>query len=294
MSLLSTETGGMIKYLWPSDVRQLPEPAEGEGDGLATTDVPKSVEEMLGWAYVGRRMDCRDRTRRYTLFYASPNTQPSGGLVRRVQVGIRTQGFVQRLNISPLGNWQGTEQTASGATQFLTIGPGNDGNFAFNAQQDALERVREFVLRLLHEEPNSRRKGGTLLFQRRVFTKFGEGISTCEMGMGDDPQGRLSRLEGKWVVKDKLAIGKLTTEGRVVRCPYISIQRGDFVEALVEVTVITAGPRRQVAFSLQQVVKLQEGKRERKRVESKVNCAPTQVIPGYKFDDDDADIGGET
>lgn len=81
--------------------------------------------------------------------------------------------------------------------------------------------------------------------------------------MGDDPQGRLSRLEGKWVVKDKLAIGKLTTEGRVVRCPYISIQRGDFVEALVEVTVITAGPRRQVAFSLQQVVKLQEGKRER-------------------------------
>lgn len=105
-SLVLLETGILVKFLWPPELQQLPDamPEEAEPSD-ANQQVPRCIEDMLGWAHLGRRIDCRDRTRRYTLFYTSGNENGEGR--PRVQLGLRVQGFVQRLNISPFGNWMG-------------------------------------------------------------------------------------------------------------------------------------------------------------------------------------------
>lgn len=106
LRLACVESGILIKYLWPPELQQLPDEANGDGEeSTSAARVPESIEDMLSWAYIGRRMDCRDRTRRYTLFYNSAIGNGEGPT--RVQVGLRVQGFVQRLNISPFGNWMG-------------------------------------------------------------------------------------------------------------------------------------------------------------------------------------------
>lgn len=92
--------------------------------------------------------------------------------------------------------------------------------------------------------------------------KYQEGDSYHQITSHEDPQGRGNVLDGKWVVKDKLEIGKLVDGIRIVRCPYIAIQRGDFVEMLLEVTVGSAGPKRHVQFNLQQIIRVEEKRHE--------------------------------
>lgn len=74
----------------------------------------------------------------------------------------------------------------------------------------------------------------------------------------DDPEQRLEKLQGRWVIRERLEIGHLVDGIRIIRCPYIAIQWGDFVEVQVEVTIVTAGPRHHVQFSLQQIIRVQE------------------------------------
>ncbi|KAJ3487740.1 hypothetical protein NLI96_g3329 [Meripilus lineatus] len=265
----------------------MPEEAEPSD---ANQQVPRCIEDMLGWAHLGRRIDCRDRTRRYTLFYTSGNENGEGR--PRVQLGLRVQGFVQRLNISPFGNWMGTESTATTANQFVAVGPGENGKDAFAAQLQALERVREFVLRLLHQEVVPRTAGGSLLVQRRVFAKVRDGDELEAITSREDPQGRAKELNGKWGIKDRLAIGKLVDGYKIVRCPYITIQRGDFVEMLLEVSVVSGGTKQHVQFNLQQIIRIEEKARDTYKGESAVNI-PKQEIRGYRFEEEnDTDMRG--
>lgn len=170
-----------------------------------------------------------------------------------------------------------TESTASGANQFVAVGPGENGRDAFGAQMQALERVREFVLRLMHQEVVARTAGGSLLVQRRVFSKvshagllgkrgtdarchlkYRDGDEFDVIPSSEDPQGRAKDLNGKWGIKSKLEIGRLVDGIKIVRCPYITIQRGDFVEMLLEVSVVTAGAKQHVQFNLQQIIRIEE------------------------------------
>lgn len=78
----------------------------------------------------------------------------------------------------------------------------------------------------------------------------------------EDPQGRAKELNGKWGIKDRLAIGKLVDGYKIVRCPYITIQRGDFVEMLLEVSVVSGGTKQHVQFNLQQIIRIEEKARD--------------------------------
>ena len=66
--------------------------------------VPATIEAMANWAYIGPRVGSPDQTRKHTLLYTS--ITPRDPTPRRVQVTMRCQGFVEHINIQPVGNWK--------------------------------------------------------------------------------------------------------------------------------------------------------------------------------------------
>ena len=64
--------------------------------------VPETVSECEKWANIRRNPDPFDTTRRYLLVHTQRNEdEPDADF----QVAIRLQGFVERVNLRPLGNW---------------------------------------------------------------------------------------------------------------------------------------------------------------------------------------------
>ena len=64
--------------------------------------VPESLDDRYQWASIRRNPDLFDTTRRYLLVHARvEHDDPEA----EFQVAIRLQGFVERINIRPLGNW---------------------------------------------------------------------------------------------------------------------------------------------------------------------------------------------
>ena len=78
----------------------------------------------------------------------------------------------------------------------------------------------------------------------------------------EDPSGAGNRMSSRWGILLKLDIGRRVEGGKVVRCPFLSIQKGDFVDVIAHADIITFGRGRltkhKVNFSFQQVVRLKE------------------------------------
>lgn len=91
-----------MKDMWPADIPSLLDDIT-VGSGKAEDWVPRDLDDMEAWAYVGTKTGSVDPTRRHALLYVSP--APSG--TPRVQVSIRVQGYVERASLATLGNWTG-------------------------------------------------------------------------------------------------------------------------------------------------------------------------------------------
>lgn len=88
----------LVRELWPED---LPVIERDITDFTARDIVPETVEELFTWAYVGQNPNPADASRRHVLLHANEDDDTQG----MSQVAIRLQGFVRKINIRPLGNW---------------------------------------------------------------------------------------------------------------------------------------------------------------------------------------------
>lgn len=64
--------------------------------------VPDGFDAVDDWAYVAKRSVRSDISRQHILVHAAPHNEQPG---RFYQVTIRLQGFVKKLDIATLGNW---------------------------------------------------------------------------------------------------------------------------------------------------------------------------------------------
>ena len=75
----------------------------------------------------------------------------------------------------------------------------------------------------------------------------------------------LRKVNKRWLVTDKVQVGRRTNEGRLVRCSPLMIQKGDFVDISVVADIATfcsSGEQGgKVHFSLEQVIQLAEARR---------------------------------
>ena len=75
----------------------------------------------------------------------------------------------------------------------------------------------------------------------------------------------LKKVNKRWLVTDKVQVGRRTTDGRLVRCSPLMIQKGDFVDISVVADIATfcaSGEQGgKVHFSLEQVIQLAEARR---------------------------------
>lgn len=164
-----------MRDLWPVDLPQV----ERDITDLSPRDVvPDTVDELLSWTWVGQKPSMQSPGRRHVLFHAGDDEELT-------QVAIRLQGFVQKLNIRPLGNWNrcapwnteliranDSRRSRSGAMkaiQYVDIfGGPHDHIFQFQVQ--TLHNIEHLVNRTFGtRKPLT--SGGSIHLQRRVFTK---------------------------------------------------------------------------------------------------------------------------
>lgn len=92
-----------------------------------------------------------------------------------------------------------------------------------------------------------------------VFTGRPDRCHVNELRRDKDPTGAARKMEKRWIVENKLEIGK-QEDTRLRKCTHIVFQRGDFVDATVTADIATLaaanGRRTQVHFKLQRVVRL--------------------------------------
>lgn len=98
----TTEAGTIIRDLWPEELPQLHTEDITQVHGLTHRDiVPDTLDKLIEWGYVGRHIGNTDRSRRHLLCHK----QLASDMEVPVQVAIRLQGFVRKLNLHPTGTW---------------------------------------------------------------------------------------------------------------------------------------------------------------------------------------------
>lgn len=95
-------SGSLIKDLFNSDLLPLVDTAK-KIELEAWQIVPYDTTRLFDWAYVVKRQEIVDRSRRYLLLYKSP-TGISGVVY---PVIVRIQGLLGRFDVGTLGSWNG-------------------------------------------------------------------------------------------------------------------------------------------------------------------------------------------
>lgn len=92
-SIVRIGQGILVRDLWDKELVQL----SSELVDVVLLD----VASLLQWAYLGQNTSTMDYSRRDALLYVDHyGSQP-------VQVSVRVQGFIQRADLCPLGDWTG-------------------------------------------------------------------------------------------------------------------------------------------------------------------------------------------
>ncbi|KAJ7126128.1 hypothetical protein C8R44DRAFT_734033 [Mycena epipterygia] len=258
-SHIETVSHGWLADCWPLDVRNaigIPKEGDTFEDWVV---VPRNFVAQLGWAYMGRNPTPQDTTQPLLLLYKNPHVYPGAPANSLYPVGVRVQGFVEKCNLRPLGNWNG-EGPPQGALQFIALsgGPLFGEQFQGCLGQPNLERDR----------------GDTMFIARRVFTK----LTTINRAVpsvisaGDDPMNWARRVQNGWRVISKVNVGMFVldeidpTEGDTVPCEPMSISEGDFVDVCVGFDIVTrymrGVPSHQVHLTLQHILLLKAAEAE--------------------------------
>ncbi|KAJ7720616.1 hypothetical protein B0H16DRAFT_1738727 [Mycena metata] len=240
--------GWPVNYRFP-DALGLP----GEEDPVETyQSVPRTQAGLNEWAFIARNKAERDHTRGLLLLYRNPPPLPiAPGASRGVicPVGIRVQGFIERSNLGPLGNWA-SGKPAQGATQFIVLSGGLHHADVFRQYKRTVQEVVKFIHRTLDSpvpEPASRDEQDMLFIGRRVFAKVNSGNRRRPTALvaGDDPRGLCQEIDHEWRVLNKLKIGSYIPNdddpgsGHSVPSDALNIHDGDFVDVCVGFDIVS-------------------------------------------------------
>lgn len=107
-SLIVTVDDGLLNARWlkPQNVEI---PSEAEKPILSLLN-----DSLYEWAYVAMQSDGGEDQRRYGLYYLNDAEPPQ-------LVTVALYGFVNALNLKPLGNWSGSVHNEMGVNQLLLI-----------------------------------------------------------------------------------------------------------------------------------------------------------------------------
>ncbi|KAJ7699717.1 hypothetical protein B0H16DRAFT_1749308 [Mycena metata] len=265
--------GTWLTYSWPANFRfpaALDIPADDEMVEQFET-VPRSANGLSDWAYVGKNHAERDHTRGLLLLYKRPPALPFTGARRALcPVGIRVQGFIERLNLGPLGTLT-SGKTPQAALQFVVLNGGRTSGHIFRQYKAAVDGVVRYIYQSLGETPPAARSEDdeTLFVARRVFTKVvaGNRNSPSALHEGDDPRELCRAFETEWRVLAKAKIGEYVphaddpTRGSKHPCDAMSIREGDFVDVCIGFDIVSRRDRAgenhlQVHLSIEHVLLL--------------------------------------
>jgi hypothetical protein len=93
-----------------------------------------------------------------------------------------------------------------------------------------------------------------------------EEASVSALLPSDDPDNRCAVLDGSWFVREKLQVGRLLDDGRMIQCSPLALSDGDFVNVGMSFDIAFAkapnGHRRvRVFLCLEHVLQLLPGQR---------------------------------
>ena len=91
---------GLVKDNW---IKELPKfVKENKALQQLTTEekMPTHEPEIARWCYVGRNRESVEKSQRYALMYLVDPGFPLRDIVQ-----LRFQGFVEQVNLKPLGTW---------------------------------------------------------------------------------------------------------------------------------------------------------------------------------------------
>ncbi|OBZ77424.1 hypothetical protein A0H81_02760 [Grifola frondosa] len=251
--------GGLIRKLWPYQIG-VPLKDKGDVSNLpAWKLVPPTSEEISEWIVVEPVESNLDGVERPTILY-----HPSLMGVK-TKVSIRVQGFVESVNIGPLGNWDGKEHSAGAAMQHLTLSGGGLSK-PFTSQLEAIEEFRMAVMSYIDHDfdpiPQTVELE-RLHLSRRVFYKIPltprKNIRSA-LRAGDDPRGSAAKIAHRWKVPFRVRLGVQHEDGKIVPTSQIGIRKGDFIDVSFVPEIITKrsrqGVRFELKFDVQDVVRL--------------------------------------
>ncbi|KAJ7656084.1 hypothetical protein DFH06DRAFT_1132571 [Mycena polygramma] len=235
-----------LAHQWPVNLR-FPSILEipGEDEPVENYElVPRTHDGLLDWAYVGRNRGSRDRTRAMHLLYKHPHVLPNSPPNVVCPVGIRVQGFVERLNLRTLGSWD-SHKPPQGALQHIVLSGGKDHTNVFRQYVAAVNDVVKFIYRSLGLPARAlnREDPDTMFIGRRVFTKVHRWNHNTPsvLEQGDDPMEIARAIDPEWRVLKKLDIGMYMDDeegGYTVPCEAVGIREGDFVDVCVGFDIV--------------------------------------------------------
>ncbi|KAL1949033.1 hypothetical protein VTO73DRAFT_10839 [Trametes versicolor] len=200
--------------------------------------VPDTFDGICDWAAVEKENDDGNDVYSFgrRLLVYQPSVLPEGYRASMQVVVVVLQGFLGEFNISPLGDWDKRDKTASSALQTLTLESGGEKD-AFGAQVRALRDLRAYISAKvgmpLHDvvEADAR-----IYLERPVFTKvreFAKQPDAVRLSSASDPGGRAQKLAAQWRVDHLIRTGVRRQSGHDMEIAYTALREGDFVEVSV-------------------------------------------------------------
>ncbi|KAH7904556.1 hypothetical protein BJ138DRAFT_1119305 [Hygrophoropsis aurantiaca] len=228
MSYLTDSRGDLVQYLWPSEECKRLFTDTPIAEAQRWEIFPTTVEDMVDWAEVIIDKNAVNTFRNRVLIYkASPTGSISTDVV--YPVTLRLNGYIDRMDIKRLGNWDGNADNIRFAHQFITLVPGSSRD-AWLATVGCLNTTATFISRALsiplaNETPFKNK----ISLQRKVFYQHPR-IKPITASFADDPKNWLANVPADWTLDDEVVVGRKTDKGKIVHLSHMMLSPGDFVE----------------------------------------------------------------
>ncbi|KAK6977893.1 hypothetical protein R3P38DRAFT_2809848 [Favolaschia claudopus] len=233
-----------VAELWPAELQfrhAIGLPQE-EAAVTGREVVPRTLQGLLEWAFVGSNPAATDSTRSLLLQYRSPPLYRTPANVL-YPVGIRVQGFVESCNLRALGSWSRDSSPSSALQHIILYGGVHEE--VFGQYISAISEVTSYIYRSLNcalpEGGGFSSQRTTLFVARRVFTKIthrNRGRPSV-LEPRDDPLLEARAVEHEWRVTEKPRVGAYIVDetnpsiGTFVAVDPMSVGPGDFVDVCV-------------------------------------------------------------
>ncbi|KAI0067110.1 hypothetical protein BV25DRAFT_1912440 [Artomyces pyxidatus] len=240
MSFITVEDGtGLVRSRWPGNVALGNELPSDYVLDMAWQRCPCTLEDLRKWAYFTHNPDPDERRREPFSFVYKPGPTalfPSGLVPEQVE--LRIQGFVQQVELSPIGSWNSHADDVSSATKYIVL---NGGRFhgIFHHQVLAINAIGELGRQSLCPRANKScyspmTEFGLISFRRPASAKKIESVldGTLDMQDIDAEVDDDESSDG-----DELEVQVRKLDGTLVEATWHAIRVSDFVEVKAKVKV---------------------------------------------------------